>query len=118
VILDGNVYNLTGYESADLHHYARAFSEALGRTIRYSDVPMPVWTDKLRNFGVPPHVVSHLSVMADLHVQGRYDRMTDDLFRLTGKMPMSVLEFVNAHAAEFRRPDTAASPVRRLCLPQ
>src|SRR5271163_662645 len=40
VILDnpaphiGNVYDLTGFESADLDHYARAFSEALDRTIR------------------------------------------------------------------------------------
>ena len=115
VILDnpaphiGNVYNLTGFESADLDHYARAFSEALGRTIRYRDVTVAAWTDKLRELGVPPHVVSHLSVMADLHAQGRYDRMTDDLFRLTGKMPTSMLDFVKLHAAEFTRPETAAS---------
>jgi uncharacterized protein YbjT (DUF2867 family) len=97
----GNVYNLTGYESADLDHYARAFSEALGRTVRYRDVPLEEWTDRLRGLGVPPHVVSHLSAMADLHARGRYDRMTDDLFRLTGKMPTSMLEFVKLHAAEF-----------------
>jgi uncharacterized protein YbjT (DUF2867 family) len=115
VILDnpaphiGNVYNLTGFESADLDHYARAFSEALGRTIRYRDVPLPAWTNELRESGLPPHVVRHLSVMADLHAQGRYDRMTDDLFRLTGKMPTSVLDFVKLHAAEFTRPGTAAT---------
>src|SRR5207302_67582 len=57
----GNVYNLTGFESADLDHYARAFSEALGRTIRYRDVPLAAWTDKLRESGVPPYLVSHLS---------------------------------------------------------
>jgi len=68
-----------------------------------------MWTDKLRESGVPPHVVSHLSVMADLHAQGRYDRMTDDLFHLTGKMPMNVHQFVTLHAAEFTRPDTAPS---------
>src|SRR6476659_998977 len=33
----GRIYNLTGFESADLEHYARVFSEALGRTIRYRD---------------------------------------------------------------------------------
>jgi uncharacterized protein YbjT (DUF2867 family) len=115
VILDdpathiGKIYNLTGYESADLDHYAQVFSEALGRTIRYRDVPLAAWTDKLSELGLPPHVVSHLSVMADLHAQGRYDRMTDDLFRLTGKMPTSVLDFVKLHAAEFTRPETAPS---------
>ncbi len=46
VILDnptphiGQVYNLTGFEFADLNHYARVFSEALGRTIRYRNVSM------------------------------------------------------------------------------
>jgi uncharacterized protein YbjT (DUF2867 family) len=36
----GQIYDLTGPESADLDHYARAFSEALGRSIRYRDVPL------------------------------------------------------------------------------
>jgi uncharacterized protein YbjT (DUF2867 family) len=85
VILDdpalhiGKIYNLTGFESADLDHHAQAFSEALGRTIRYRDVPLSAWTDGLRKAGVPDHVVKHLVVMAKLHAEGRYDRMTDDL---------------------------------------
>ena len=107
VILDdpalhiGHVYNLTGFESADLDYYARVFSEALGRTIRYRNVPLSEWTDTLREFGVPTHLVNHLAVMAKLHVQGRYDRMTDDLFQLTRKMPTSMYDFVKLHAAEF-----------------
>jgi uncharacterized protein YbjT (DUF2867 family) len=114
VILDdpvphiGDVYNLTGFESADLDHYARVFSEALGRTIRYRNVPLSEWTDRLREAGVPTHVVNHLAVMAELHAQGRYDRMTDDLFKLTGKKPTSMHEFVKLHAAEFTRREAAA----------
>jgi uncharacterized protein YbjT (DUF2867 family) len=102
------VYNLTGFESADLDHYARVFSEALGRTIRYRDVPLSAWTDTLRGFGVPTHLVKHLAVMAELHVQGRYDRMTDDLFKLTGKKPTSLYDFVKLHAAEFTRSKVTA----------
>jgi len=100
----GKIYNLTGPESADLDHYAKAFSEALGRTIRYRDVPLSAWTDKLRELGVPPHVLSHLEVMAKLHVQGRYDRMTDDLRQLTGQEAMSMYDFVKSNAAEFTKP--------------
>jgi uncharacterized protein YbjT (DUF2867 family) len=99
----GHVYNLTGFESADLDHYARVFSKALGRTIRYRDVPLSGWTDTLREFGVPTHLVNHLAVMTELHAQGRYDRMTDDLFKLTGKMPTSMYDFVKLHAAEFTK---------------
>jgi uncharacterized protein YbjT (DUF2867 family) len=97
----GHVYNLTGLESADLDHYARAFSEALGRTIRYRDVPLPAWSQKLLDAGVPAHIVNHVSAMAALNAQGRYDRMTDDLLKLTGEAPMSMRDFVKLHAAEF-----------------
>ena len=114
VILDdpaphiGHVYNLTGFESADLDHYARVFSEALGRTIRYRNVPLVEWSERLREAGVPAHLVNHLTVMADLNKQGRYDRMTDDLFKLTGDMPMSMHDFVKLHATEFTRGETTA----------
>jgi uncharacterized protein YbjT (DUF2867 family) len=115
VILDdpashiGHVYNLTGAASADLDHYARIFSQALGRTIRYRNVPLSGWTDSLRELGVPAHLVGHLNAMAKLHVQGRYDRMTDDLVRLTGKAPTSVHDFVQSHAAEFNQSEAAAA---------
>jgi uncharacterized protein YbjT (DUF2867 family) len=114
VILDnpaphiGQIYNLTGFESADLAHYARLFSEALGRTITYRDVPVAAWTDKLRELGIPEHLRRHLAVMADLHQQGRYDRMTDDLFKLTGQQPISLREFVEHNAAAFTQSATAA----------
>ncbi|WP_408357783.1 NmrA family NAD(P)-binding protein [Paraburkholderia sp. RL18-103-BIB-C] len=114
VILDdpaphiGKVYNLTGFESADLDHYARLFSEALGRTIRYRNVPVSAWADKLRAAGLPEHLVRHLAVMAELHEQGRYDRMTDDLFKLTGTTATGVLEFVKLHASEFTRSEATS----------
>ena len=99
----GKIYNLTGFESADLEHYARVFSEALGRTILYRDVPLSDWSEKLLGAGVPAHIVKHLSVMTELNKQGRYDRMTDDLFNLTGQKPISMYEFVKLHATEFTR---------------
>jgi hypothetical protein len=103
-----SLYNLTGFESADLDHYARVFSEALGRTIRYRNMPLSGWTDKLREAGVPTHAINHLAVMADLHAQGRYDRMTDDLIKLTGKTATSMHDFVKLHAAEFTRREATA----------
>jgi hypothetical protein len=81
----GEIYNLMGFESADLEHYARVFSAALGRAIRYRDVPLSGWSEKLLEAGVPAHTVRHLRVMAEMTQQGRYDRMTEDLFKLTGE---------------------------------
>ena len=112
VILDnpaphiGQIYNLTGFESDDLEHYARSFSDALGRTITYRDVPIAAWVDKLRQLGVPVYLLSHLATMAELHQQGRYDRMTDDLFKLTGQGPTSMRQFVELNTAAFTKPTT------------
>ena len=39
--------------------------------------------------------------MADLHRAGRYDRMSDDVLRLTGQGPQSVQEFVRKNALAF-----------------
>jgi uncharacterized protein YbjT (DUF2867 family) len=99
----GRVYNLTGHEAADLTHYAQVFTEVLGRNITYRDVPVGPWSDKLREAGVPAHLLSHLVAMAHLHQQGSYDRMTSDFEHLTGRAPTTMREFVQAHAAEFTR---------------
>jgi len=47
-------------------------------------------------------------VMTELNNQGRYDHMTDDLFKLTGQKPISMYDFVKLHASEFTRHGTAA----------
>jgi uncharacterized protein YbjT (DUF2867 family) len=115
VILDdpaphmGEIYDLTGSESADLNHFAHIFSEALGRPIRYRDVPIAAWSDGLRKTGFPEHVVKHLSAMAELTKQGRYDRMTDTLCKLTGEAPTNMRDFVELHAAEFKQRGPAHS---------
>ena len=104
----GRIYNLTGYESADLDHYGRAFSSVLGRTIRYRDLPLAEWSERLRQARVPAHLLSHLTVMTEFNKQGRYDRTTNEFFKLTGEKPTSMYDFVKLHAADFTRRDVAA----------
>jgi uncharacterized protein YbjT (DUF2867 family) len=99
----GQIYNLTGPESADLDHYARVFSEALGRPIRYRDVQLQAWIEGLRQARYPEHVLKHLSAMAELTKQGRYDRMTNTMRKLTGEAPTNMHDFVKLHAAEFEK---------------
>jgi uncharacterized protein YbjT (DUF2867 family) len=97
----GRIYDLTGPESADLDHYARVFSEALGRSIQYRDVPLAAWSEGLRKARLPEHLVKHLSAMAQLTREGRYDRMTDTVGKLTGDAPTSMRGFVERNAAAF-----------------
>ena len=97
----GKTYHLTGPQSEDMHFYAREYSKALGRAITYRDIPVGPWREGLLESGLPVHVVNHLATMADLHRAGRYDRMSEDVLRLTGRAPMTVRDFVKKNAVAF-----------------
>jgi uncharacterized protein YbjT (DUF2867 family) len=97
----GRIYELTGPRSQDMHGVAREFSEALNREITYYDIPPAEWERELKKVGLPEHVAQHLITMTELHRAGRYDRLADGVERLSGRQPMSVLEFVSLHADEF-----------------
>jgi uncharacterized protein YbjT (DUF2867 family) len=104
----GKIYHLTGPQSENMHFYAQEYSKALGRTITYQDISVEPWRDGLLQSGAPLHLVVHLVTMADLHRAGRYDRMSDDVFMLTGQTPTSVQEFVRNNAAAFTASAKAA----------
>jgi len=97
----GKIYHLTGPQSENMHFFAQEYSKALGRTITYAGIPVEAWRDGLLERGLPVFLVNHLAAMADLHRAGRYDRMSDDVFTLTGQRPMSVQEFVRKNAVAF-----------------
>jgi uncharacterized protein YbjT (DUF2867 family) len=97
----GQVYELTGPESLTMGELAQEFSSALGRTIQYLNVPPQLWEAKLRELQLPAHLVAHMVVMAQLHRDGRYDRMTDTFRELVGREPISTAEFARRHAVAF-----------------
>jgi uncharacterized protein YbjT (DUF2867 family) len=97
----GQIYHLTGPQSETMSFYAQEYSEVLGRTITYQDIPVEPWRDGLLLRGLPSHLVNHLATMADLHRAGRYDRMSNDVFTLTGQGPLSVRDFVRKNSVAF-----------------
>src|SRR5499427_3314226 len=104
----GKIYHLTGPQSEDMHFHAQEYSQALGRTITFQDIPVGPWRDELLKRGLPVHLVNHLATMGDLHRAGRYDRMSDDVRTLTGQGPLSVQDFVRKNAAAFTAAAKAA----------
>lgn len=99
----GRTYHLTGPVSQDMRAIAGEFSEALGRTISYVDVPQDAFRQQLIASGMSPHIVAHVETMAALHRNNRYDRFSDDVEQLTGVRPMSIKEFVKRNAQAFHQ---------------
>ena len=97
----GRIYELTGPRSQDMHGVAREYSDALNREITYLDIAPADWERELKKAGLPDHLAKHLVTMAELHRAGRYDRMADGVERVSGRLPMSIRDFVALHADEF-----------------
>ena len=97
----GEVYDLTGLQSLTMAQYAEEFSDVLGRTIKYVNVPPQIWEAKLKEARLPEHLISHLITMGQLNRANRYDRMTDTFQKLVGRAPISAGEFARRHEAVF-----------------
>lgn len=91
----GKVYELTGPRSQGMNGVAAEFSDALGRTITYADVPFGTWRDlEMRQRDLPDHVLQHFLTMAQLHADNRYDRLTHDVAAILGRPATSVRDYV------------------------
>ncbi|MCW2916891.1 MAG: hydroxylase [Actinomycetia bacterium] len=100
----GKVYELTGPRSRDLTAMAAEYSKVLDRPVTYIDVPLEQWIDQdLGSKGLPPHVFDHLSTMARLHADNRYDRVTHDLESLIGRPPSEIRDFAASHSELFEK---------------
>jgi uncharacterized protein YbjT (DUF2867 family) len=103
----GKVYELTGPKSETMEEITREYSAAIGREIRYVEVPLAIWKTELSKQGFPEHLAKHILTMAFLHREGRYDRQTDDVKKVTGKEPLSIRQWVENHREEFSKKSAA-----------
>jgi uncharacterized protein YbjT (DUF2867 family) len=97
----GAVYELTGPTILDVDGLAAQYSSALGREINAQRLDFDEWRSQLEDSGLDPHVQEHITTMARLHREDRYNRSTDQVQALTGHAPHSVDDFVRAHRDLF-----------------
>jgi uncharacterized protein YbjT (DUF2867 family) len=97
----GAVYELTGPTILDVDGLAAQYSSALGREISGQRLDFDEWRSQLEDSGLDPHVQEHITTMARLHREDRYNRSTDQVQAVTGHAPHSVDDFVRAHRDLF-----------------
>ena len=99
----GKVYELTGPKSQNMDDIAKEYAQALGRPVKYVDMPFNQWREKeFKPHALPEHVQNHILTMAQLHADNRYNRMTNDVAKITGKPAISIKDFVIAHPELFK----------------
>jgi uncharacterized protein YbjT (DUF2867 family) len=120
----GRAYDLTGSEAIDYHEVARVFSDVLDRQVTYPRPSLVAFARHRRRQGDP---LRYVLLMAGIYTTARLglaDRVSDDLERLLGREPLTMRDFVEDHADDFRAcggcdagPDGSAVGAPRRCRP-
>ncbi|KAF2010264.1 NAD(P)-binding protein [Aaosphaeria arxii CBS 175.79] len=100
----GKAIDLTGPRAASVYDLAEEYSAALGRPVRYVEVPLDDWKKALessKEVQIPEHVYRHIATMAKLHAAGDYDRTTDSVLEILGRPAASLSETIKAGRVPF-----------------
>lgn len=102
---DGQEYVCTGPASLDMPSVVAALSRTIGRELDYIDLPEDELAHLMLQYAgfhdrdeLDARVLSHLRAWRD----GESDTVTDTVLEVTGLPPVSVEEWFDAHADQFR----------------
>jgi uncharacterized protein YbjT (DUF2867 family) len=100
----GRVLDLTGPAAVSYGDVARMLTESTGRPVRHLDIAPEEARAELRTLGVAEWeaegIVANWLMTRD--GSGGFDRVTDDVERITGTAPRALEAFLAAHVEEFR----------------
>jgi uncharacterized protein YbjT (DUF2867 family) len=97
----GKTYTLTGPASVNMSQVAVAFSEALGKPIKYVPIPLEAARAGMAKWGMDDWMVNFMSDYLVAYSKNWGDLVTDDVKKITGKAPHSIAEFVRDFAGAF-----------------
>jgi uncharacterized protein YbjT (DUF2867 family) len=99
---EGKTYPLTGPESLSMAEVAEKLSSAIGKAVRYVDVP-PEEANKARlAAGMPPYLAEGLDELFAERRKGKESRVWPTIEEVFGLQPTSFDEFARRNAAIFR----------------
>jgi NAD(P)H dehydrogenase (quinone) len=98
---ESDVYELTGPNTQTHTEIAAAITAAIGRQVRYEDLPVPEEAEHLVRLGIPePYATQRAGLMKDLG-DNRWADTTPTVETVTGRKPRSLADFLSDHAAAF-----------------
>ncbi|MFL5414879.1 MAG: SDR family oxidoreductase [Myxococcales bacterium] len=99
---EGKAYPLTGPESMNASQYAAKLSSAIGKPVKFVDVPPEAAKDGMLKSGIPaPYVDALLDLLAAMKA-GKADGVTDSVEKVTGRKAGTFDAWARRHAAAFR----------------
>jgi uncharacterized protein YbjT (DUF2867 family) len=105
----GKAYTLTGPEALTNTEVAQILSDALGREIRYVNLPPAQLKQALLSAGVPEWSADALLDLQRLYREGKAAIVTQDVQRVLGRKPISFALFASDYRHAFDARGDAAS---------
>jgi uncharacterized protein YbjT (DUF2867 family) len=97
----GATYRLTGAEALTMSQIATVFTQVLGRSITYLDIPMERYREALLAAGRGEHLAAHLSSLSLKMKAGEFEETTTTVADLTGRPTRPLAEFIAAESGRF-----------------
>jgi uncharacterized protein YbjT (DUF2867 family) len=99
---ENKAYDLTGPEALNHEQVARKLSAASGRQIRYVDIPPAAYKEGAVAAGIPDWYADLLLNLYAFYAEGRAEKVSNDVERVTGRKARSFDEFARDHAQAFK----------------
>ncbi|KKL26952.1 hypothetical protein LCGC14_2390100 [marine sediment metagenome] len=98
---EGKTYGLTGPASISYHDIAAGLSKALGKEVKYVDVPPEAAREAMVGMGLPEWIVGALNEYNKAFSEGSGDFTTNDFEEITGHPARSYETFARDFAQAF-----------------
>lgn len=98
---EGKHYVITGPQALTHTEMAAHLSEALGKDVRYVDVPYSVTRDALLQMGIPAWQVEGIIELNDIYKRGEAAGVTDIVRSVAKKEPITFAQFARDFANVF-----------------
>lgn len=95
--LDGRIYNATGAAALSVREVVALANKVLGTSIRVEDADHSEMREYLVSSGMHPQMAAVLSMIDVGIAQGAMSTVADDVLKVTGRMPLTVEQFLIDH---------------------
>jgi uncharacterized protein YbjT (DUF2867 family) len=99
---DGKIYELNGPEAINYTELAARISKVAGREVKHVDIPMDAQMKAILEQGMPEWLATALLDLQQYYLNGKGGERDGLLQKLLGRAPVTMDEFLNENAAEFR----------------
>jgi uncharacterized protein YbjT (DUF2867 family) len=98
----GKIYELNGPEAINYTELAARISKVAGREVKHVDIPMDAQMKAILEQGMPEWLATALLDLQQYYLNGKGGERDGLLQKLLGRAPVTMDEFLNENAAEFR----------------